>query len=293
MAFWWVSQNQSYDVQRAGGYLWAPRVNKAGNTPSHWKTMLDVRPGDLVFSYVDQEIKSFSLVLSEAVESRWPPEFKKQDLWEQEGYRVDVQYQDIPSPIVLSNVVDEFYPLLGGRNSPLNRNRTGNQGYLFPLPPRAGQFLLDHIGTDQPEVLIEQAVERSSAIIATERTSLLRSRLGQGRFRDGLIRVWDGKCSTTGCQRLELLRASHIKPWRDANNAERLDPYNGLLLTPNFDAAFDAGLISFSQDGRVIISDSFHDECEALGISPVSRLRWVDDRHKPFLAYHQDVIFRQ
>jgi predicted restriction endonuclease len=51
-----------------------------------------------------------------------------------------------------------------------------------------------------------------------------------------------------------LLRASHIKPWRMSDNSERLDPENGLLLVANLDAAFDAGLLSFTDTGRMLFS---------------------------------------
>jgi putative restriction endonuclease len=65
----------------------------------------------------------------------------------------------------------------------------------------------------------------------TTRDSVIKSRLGQGEYRRNLIEVWGG-CSVTGCKTIEILRASHIKPWRFSSNSERLDPYNGLLLLP-------------------------------------------------------------
>ncbi len=54
MAYWWVSQNKTYRYERAGGYLWAPVRDQSGRTPQHWRTMLDVQPGDVIFSYVGQ-----------------------------------------------------------------------------------------------------------------------------------------------------------------------------------------------------------------------------------------------
>ena len=65
----------------------------------------------------------------------------------------------------------------------------------------------------------------------TTRDAVVKSRLGQGVFRAKLVEIWDG-CSVTGCKTIEVLRASHIKPWRSSSNSERLDPYNGLLLLP-------------------------------------------------------------
>lgn len=50
-----------------------------------------------------------------------------------------------------------------------------------------------------------------------------------------------------------LLRASHIKPWRDCDNDERLDGANGIMLAPHVDAMFDLGLMSFENDGGMLI----------------------------------------
>ncbi len=87
----------------------------------------------------------------------------------------------------------------------------------------------------------------------TERKTVILSRVGQGAFREGLIKYWGG-CSVTNCRFIPLLRASHIKPWRDSSNKERLDVFNGFLLTPHLDAAFDSGYITFDSSGKIIIS---------------------------------------
>ena len=94
MAYWWVSQNKTYRHERGGGYLWAPARDKSGHTPQHWRTMLDVQPGDLIFSYVGQHIRSLAVAGSSARPDIRPPEFSDQSLWKQEGYRIDVSYED-------------------------------------------------------------------------------------------------------------------------------------------------------------------------------------------------------
>ncbi|MCK5468718.1 MAG: HNH endonuclease [Cyclobacteriaceae bacterium] len=87
----------------------------------------------------------------------------------------------------------------------------------------------------------------------TEQESVVKSRIGQGAFRENLIKLW-GCCAVTGVKNLSLLKASHIKPWRDSTNQERLDRYNGFLLTPNLDELFDAGFITFDPDGLIKVS---------------------------------------
>jgi hypothetical protein len=56
----------------------------------------------------------------------------------------------------------------------------------------------------------------------------------------------------TGVERIEHLRASHCKPWRDSSDPERLDAENGLLLTPSIDHLFDRGFIAFEGQKRYL-----------------------------------------
>ncbi|GAK59599.1 hypothetical protein U27_06584 [Candidatus Vecturithrix granuli] len=92
----------------------------------------------------------------------------------------------------------------------------------------------------------------------------------------------------TGCQETRILRASHIKPWRVCNNFERLDVFNGLLLLPNLDAAFDQGLITFDRQGKIMISPSFRKSASMLGITEDMKIQ-LDERHQTYLAYHRDM----
>jgi predicted restriction endonuclease len=87
----------------------------------------------------------------------------------------------------------------------------------------------------------------------TTRKALIQARRGQGKFRSDLLKAWGG-CAVTTWTVGEVLRASHIKAWRSSNNRERLDPNNGLLLCATLDALFDKAMISFDDDGRIMIS---------------------------------------
>jgi len=88
----------------------------------------------------------------------------------------------------------------------------------------------------------------------TERKGLVTSRVGQGYYRHEILNRFEGKCAVTGADSEELLIASHIVPWRDSNEFERLDVNNGILLSPTYDALFDKHLISFSDEGEVLLS---------------------------------------
>lgn len=106
----------------------------------------------------------------------------------------------------------------------------------------------------QETILSEtQKVRQDNSITMTEKNAIIKSRIGQGLFRERLISYWSG-CSITKCKLTNILVASHIKPWRIASNEERLDVYNGLLLTPNYDKLFDLGFISFDNNGMILFS---------------------------------------
>lgn len=124
--------------------------------------------------------------------------------------------------------------------------------------------------------------------IDTEKEEMVKCRIGQGKFRDQLIEYWKG-CSVTNFQKVELLVASHIKPWRGSSNKERLDKFNGLLLVPNLDKLFDKGYISFDNGGKIIISKDLIDY-EILGINPNMTIH-IEEEHKKYLEFHRSDVF--
>lgn len=128
----------------------------------------------------------------------------------------------------------------------------------------------------------------------TEKDAVVKARKGQGRFREYLLEYWNNTCAVTGVSNKKMLRASHIKPWKDSSNRERLNVYNGLLLTPNLDALFDEGLITFGNNKKIRISGKITKKnLTKLGVDNSMSLRKIDKKHQPFLAYHRDNIFSQ
>ncbi len=123
----------------------------------------------------------------------------------------------------------------------------------------------------------------------TEKSIMVKTRMGQGHFRSQLVQMWGG-CAVTGYRNTQLLLASHIKPWRQSNNKERLDKFNGLLLLANLDKAFDLGFISFDNNGKVLISD-YLETPEVIGLREDMSFRIMRE-HKPYLAHHRDTLFK-
>lgn len=134
----------------------------------------------------------------------------------------------------------------------------------------------------------EKEVRESVMLSETEKDAIIKARVGQGIFRQKLIDYWKG-CSVTKCHTLPLLLASHIMPWRKADNTQRLDLFNGLLLTPNIDRLFDKGYISFDRKGRIIFSDFLPvSDRRILGVFSDMRLSHIEDGHLPYLQYHRE-----
>lgn len=121
----------------------------------------------------------------------------------------------------------------------------------------------------------------------TEAERLVVQRIGQDIFRAGLMDYWQRRCPLTGISDPALLRASHIIPWSECeSNAERLDVYNGLLLSALWDAAFDRALVTFDDEGKPEFSPRLSKQARA-------ELRWrspifLTDEHRRRLLHHRE-----
>lgn len=146
-----------------------------------------------------------------------------------------------------------------------------------------------------PDELLHK-FEKKIAIMprSTEAERLVVQRVGQDIFRAGLIEYWEGRCAITDLAVPELLRASHIKPWAECvTDAERLDVFNGLLLAPQLDAAFDLGFITVADDGAVKVSPALPPVAASLlGLNKPMRVTALTNSHRTYLSWHQTNVFR-
>jgi hypothetical protein len=122
----------------------------------------------------------------------------------------------------------------------------------------------------------------------TEALAIMQARLGQGKFREDLLALWDGQCAVTACGVGAVLRASHVKPWAASSHEERLDPDNGLLLVATLDALFDRGLISFTAEGEMLCSPALSIEERARMHLPASLRKPLNERQKSYLQTHRE-----
>lgn len=158
-------------------------------------------------------------------------------------------------------------------------------GYIVAVTPKPK--LLARYGVRSSVAADVEAILQTGNLSPTERKQLIDARIGQGQFRASVMGMWGNRCAVTSCDLPVIVRASHILPWRDADNAERLDPENGLPLIATLDALFDAGLISFSDTGEMLVSQSVL-ENQRYFIGKERRLsRKPGGRMREYLAVHR------
>ena len=146
-----------------------------------------------------------------------------------------------------------------------------------------------------PDELWKTFAEKAAGLPrSTEAERLVVQRVGQDVFRGGLLDYWEGRCAVTGLAVPALLRASHIKPWADCDDdKERLDIFNGFLLSASLDAAFDSGFISVADDGVMLVSKALDAEARALlGLDRPGKVRRINDGHRRYLAWHRARVFK-
>jgi putative restriction endonuclease len=110
----------------------------------------------------------------------------------------------------------------------------------------------------------------------------------RSQFRDALMDYCGGRCPITGITDPPLLRASHIVPWSECGDEQRLDVHNGLLLSALWDAAFDKGLVSFADDGKPLASPRLSEVARnILALDQATSFCGLRDAHRANLAIHR------
>lgn len=175
--------------------------------------------------------------------------------------------------------------------------RVGTEADLAALLRRAASLsraLPSQAANDYQQAVAAELSELPAGIVGTEVERMVRQRVGQNKFREAMLDYWGGACAVTGVAIPEVLRASHAKPWAEcASDAERLDVFNGFLLSANLDALFDRFLISFDEQGFLVTAPALAGtELKLLGIAPGIKLRWVNALHQPYLTLHRGRVLQ-
>lgn len=310
MNYWWVNQGQTHDHEVPGGYLWAPKLDKVGRHRLAYDSMLLIEPGDCVFSYFKSSIRAIGIVMNQA-RSCSRPDFKfANQFWNEDGWLVDVEFRELDSAFDPKTMLDDYRLLGPAIHGPINEKGRANMEYLYAVPENLAALYraacdvdvedirADGLTDREIEFIDESSDEEEARIRArtdigpTEIRALSLARRGQGFFKKEVAHYERG-CRLTGVTELRHLRASHIKPWCQADDVERLDGANGLLLSPHIDHLFDHGYISFQKTGVILRSSVLSNELVShwslnLGQSVGAFTR----RQEDFLEYHREVIFK-
>ena len=301
-----MNQNQTYNHEVGGGYLWSPKKNSNNARNQFYDNMVEVQPGDLIFSFADTFIKAIGVATSRGYSSTKPKVFGQTgEYWSDEGWKVDVEFTYVDKPIRPKDHMKLISPLLPDKYSPLQQSGDGLQGvYLASIPNELGNLLISLSG--EPEISTpvvdlsqlafneeEQELIAQTSLEETEKASLVMSRRGQGLFRRR-VKLIEQKCRVTGVHSEKLLTASHIKPWKSSDNIERLDGNNGLFLSPHVDRLFDSGFITFTPVGEMLVSPVLDEEVlPKWQIDPNKKYGKFNSEQAFFLEFHNRVTFQQ
>lgn len=272
--------------------------------------MTRLGPGDIVFSCAAGTIAAIGLVLERArsaplaapagAAAAGPPD---------DGWLVPVRFLLLSEPLRPRDQIAAIRPLLPRRQSPLRVSGDANPqvrlaelsaplaALLRRLLNRQVEECEARIGMEMDgrlaERVIEEQIWQRSDIAPLERRQLISARSGRGIFRERVEQT-ESACRVTGILDRRYLRATHIKPWKDADDREKIDGYNGLLLSPHIDHLFERGHISFADDGTLLISRH---------LNPYVRSAWGLERPVParsfapqqcvYLQHHRQQVFEK
>jgi putative restriction endonuclease len=306
MRYWWVNQNQTYRAEVRGSFMWSPKRNANGARNQFYENMREVSPGDIVFSFCDARIKAIGVVTGGAETGPKPDFGAAGSNWSREGWFVPVDYHGLSDPIRPKDHAAILRPFLPPKYSPLQDSGNGLQSvYLAEVPQALADALIALIGQAFWDAYAEISVLQSApdGLLATDtpadgtltgptfRDQLVRARRGQGVFRANVL-LREEYCRVTRVSEPRHLKASHIKPWRDASDVERLDGSNGLLLSPHIDHLFDAGYITFSNSHQLVVVPEVRNTLlDAWGIDAGVDVGEFSRDQSAYLDYHRANVF--
>ena len=305
MKYWWVSQKGTFKHELNGGYLWSPKEGKCGPLRAY-ENMRLINVGDPILSFANGHIIAISRAVTRAFSAPKPAEFGNAGAeWSNEGWQVDSEYELLKQKVSPKQNIEKIRHLLPFKHSPIQNNGNGNQAYLFEISKELFDAIVNLSNHEVPEILIDdfiasqnaKEVEWVSSHITDDKeretiaTNIVAARKGQGLFKSRVSFV-EAACRVTGAKGQRYLIASHIKPWSKSNNIEKLDGHNGLLLSPHIDRLFDKGLISFSDDGDLLISRHCDPSIvKAWAIKEFNTGSFKNEQ-KAYLDYHRRYIYK-
>ena len=312
--FWWVNQNKTREEFEVG-FLWSPLSKRDGSHNPFYEFMSEVKPGDGVVSYWQGKLQGVGVV-AEIPQVASKPVYRARESWSNDGWLVDVSFTPFSNPFEPRSHIGQIRPLLPARYSPLTAAGTGKELYLTEISGELFGLLCSWGGTTTQvaPVTAEGTLESRGVFVSSEslddeheeilknrtdfagpreKVRMQKSRRGQGIFRQNVRSIERG-CRVTGVRQISHLRASHIKPWRESNDFEKLDGNNGLLLAPHIDHLFDGGWISFADNGDLLVSSRLaQDLLSSWQIPTASNVGAFNEAQCKYLTFHRDLVFKR
>ena len=310
MKYWWVNQNQTFNAEISGGFLWSPKTRADGARNQFYENMREVEPGDVIFSFCDTRIKAVGVATQRSMSAAKPDFGSAGGAWSDEGWLVATEFSLFENSIRPKDYIDLLRPHLPVKYSPLQATGDGLQSiYLASIPLPMAEILIHLIGPAyqtaldsllprmDPDVeasatMLEKAFIERTDISATQKQQLINARRGQGLFRAN-VRLHEKSCRLTQVSDPEHLCASHIKPWKDSSDSEKIDGSNGLFLAPHIDHLFDRGFISFADSGSLLISPALASTiAQSWGVVDGKNVGSFTEKQKSYLEYHRKEVFK-
>jgi len=307
MRYWWVNQNKTYKFEVPGGFMWSPFKNANGARNPFYDNMDKVQPGDLIFAYAQQEVKAIGIAQKRAYSAPKPASFENaSNNWSQVGWLVEVEFSQLVNPVVPKEHLQELGKYIATKSAPLDQTGRGKERYLVELEEGLGRAIIQisrapldlitrelaPIQDSESEYEIELEIKARSLEGDPEKIQLTKSRRGQGIFKAN-VRLVENRCRLTGVTNIRHLRASHIKPWSVSTKEEKLDGFNGLLLSPHVDHLFDRGFISFKNSGDLMVSKELNPIIlEQWNIVDSTNVGSFKSNQGKYLEFHRDVVFK-
>ena len=287
--------------------MWSPIKNANGARNPFYDNMEKVHPGDLVFAYAQQQVKSIGVAQKKAYSAPKPASFENaSNNWSQIGWLVEVEFSQLDNPVVPKEHLQVLGKYLTIKSAPLDEMGRGKERYLVELEVGLALALIQiskiplelmtrelaPVQNSESDYEIELEIQARSLEGDPEKIQLTKSRRGQGIFKAN-VRLVEDRCRVTGVTNIKHLRASHIKPWSVSSKEEKLDGFNGLLLSPHVDHLFDRGFISFRSSGDLMISKELNPiVLNQWNIASSRNVGAFKNNQGKYLEFHRDVVFK-
>ena len=317
--YFWININQTHLVERKGEYahqpyglIWIPEPEETPNEPSPLSIAELIRPGDIIFFYKEFQIQYIGKALNRCYSSKVPPTLIEKG--SKNGWRVDVDYaKRVNPPFAPKDHLPSLASFLADENVPLDSEGNPTRDYLIHLQPDLGKLLLKLCHVELPDSTENDGPITTEVKKWTERQSLTRliadleeiqinedldetqkllftdARLGKGKFLREVSKIYS-ECPVTGIQTSYSVAVCHIKPWRACSDKEKIDPLNGILLAKHIKGLFQMGMITFDQNGLILVSSYLKNDLRSFHLYLPLKIKFPAEV-LPYLAWHKEKVF--